>query len=134
MLTLNRYDALPQATMGVIHIPGRTLHTLELPWRNNRTNLSCIPTGTYPLKMHYGQRFRGVYRLGDVPGRTGILIHAGNYPWQIQGCILVGLARTEDPDTPRLFESRAALEYLNDYLRTWQRPEVRIVWSTHESF
>lgn len=69
-------------------------YTLELPFLNNKTNISCIPAGTYQVnkvdKPPRGKHFR----LISVPGRSGILIHAGNYASgkspDTFGCILPG--------------------------------------------
>lgn len=51
----------------------------------------CIPTGTYFLTV-YDSPHAGhpVPLLQDVPGRTEIEIHCGNYPCDSKGCILVG--------------------------------------------
>jgi hypothetical protein len=64
--------------------------TLELPDLNNQRRISCIPEGTYNLKLHNSPKFKQVYWVQDVPGRSEILIHSGNYVSQILGCILVG--------------------------------------------
>ncbi len=64
--------------------------TLELPWRENAKNVSCILPGEYQCVPHSGPRFRGVWRLLSVPGREGVLIHPGNTIADIQGCIAVG--------------------------------------------
>lgn len=66
-------------------------YTLELPWLDNQKNISCIPNGIYGVVPHNGEKYKGVWRLLDVPNRAGILIHAGNTKKDIQGCILVGL-------------------------------------------
>lgn len=66
-------------------------YTLELPWLNNVPNISCVPKGVYGVVRHNGAKYKNVWRLLDVPGRSGILIHAGNTKADIQGCILVGL-------------------------------------------
>jgi len=65
--------------------------TLELPWRNNERKVSCIPAGTYQIVHHNSPKFGWSLWLQEVPGRTGILIHKGNYTRDILGCILPGL-------------------------------------------
>ncbi len=63
-------------------------YTIELPWRNNQSNISCIPTGTFPLVKRTTKK-RGPHLLvKNVPNRTLILIHpANNALTQLQGCI-----------------------------------------------
>lgn len=65
--------------------------TLELPWRHNETNRSCISAGVYPVsKMYSPNAKREVLRLRNVPMRTVVNVEAGNYTHQLLGCILVG--------------------------------------------
>jgi hypothetical protein len=65
-------------------------HTLELPWRNNQSYVSSIPPGTYRAIVRYDKTDGWRLQLESVPGRTGVQIHVGNYPTQIEGCVLVG--------------------------------------------
>ena len=65
-------------------------YSLELPWKDNKRNISCIPKGTYKCTLYNSTKYGKVYKVLDVPGRTGILIHVGNYNSQIQGCLLLG--------------------------------------------
>ena len=68
------------------------LRTLELPWKDNKEDVSCIPTGTYKYKKWFSPHFnRTVLRLENVPNRTNILIHPANYVSELRGCIAVGL-------------------------------------------
>lgn len=65
-------------------------NTLELPWRDNRVRISCIPKGEYQVLKRWSPKFMNHFHISDVDGRTFILIHPGNYHTQILGCILVG--------------------------------------------
>ena len=65
--------------------------TLELPWRGNATNLSCIPAGTYNCLWEYQNDLTEYhYQLQAVLGRTGVFIHQGNEEKDTEGCVLVG--------------------------------------------
>lgn len=73
----------------------------ELPWRDNRPNVSRIPCGSYEvayLKRSGSGRYRDVYHVRNVPHRTGVLIHSGNWEGDTSkglrththGCLLPG--------------------------------------------
>lgn len=64
--------------------------TLELSWKDNKTNISCIPKGVYKVKMINSVKYGMVYEVKDVKERTAIYIHHGNFYTDIKGCILVG--------------------------------------------
>ena len=95
-LLLNRYDYQPKQTLGqlfLLDIYDNILakwDTLELPWLNNERRKSCIPLGNYKCKKHISPKFGRTLWVQDVPNRSEILIHSGNYHTQILGCILVG--------------------------------------------
>jgi len=117
ILTLYRAPSGQFGTFGILfHGQVPLCNTLEEPWKDNHRNISCIPEGTYKCVPHNSQRFSNVWRLKDVPGRSGILIHAGNVIDDIEGCILVGEGIGAIGGFPALLDSRAALEVLRDYL------------------
>lgn len=69
-------------------------NTLELSDKNNQKNISCIPRGTYNVR-HRSESESGKFKyphllIKDVPNRSHILFHRGNFNYQIQGCILIG--------------------------------------------
>lgn len=65
--------------------------TLERPWKNNASNISCIPKGQYLVKWTRSIKFPlGSYQVMDVPKRFGIRIHKGNFFFDVEGCILLG--------------------------------------------
>jgi hypothetical protein len=78
-------------TIGRLTVDGQFYcYTLELPWLENACNISCIPSGSYIIKMIDSPKFGSCYQLSDVCGRTHILIHSGNTVDDIEGCILLG--------------------------------------------
>lgn len=88
--------------------------TLELPWKDNQNKKSCIPKGIYSAALVESPKFGKVFQVENVSGRSGILFHAGNYPKDTQGCILIGVNfRDLDGDREQDIESsRAAMKSL----------------------
>lgn len=64
--------------------------TLELPWRDNKRNVSSIPPGTYTVKKRWTEKHKNHFHILNVAGRSSILIHSGNFFNHTLGCILVG--------------------------------------------
>lgn len=102
-LTLTRNETSDEGTFGVIEgLPnGIILHTGELPWRENKRKISCIPCGVYRVEQYSSEKYRDVFQVKDVPGRDAILIHVGNWCGDkskgmrsdVEGCILLGMKR-----------------------------------------
>lgn len=93
---------------------------LELPWKDNKRSISCIPEGEYTVtKMQPTEKRPYVYFwVRNVPGRDGILWHPGNYTRQIKGCHLPGKAFKDlDKDgIPDVTETTATLKKLAEIL------------------
>ena len=64
--------------------------SLELPWLQNQRRVSCIPAGTYNVIKHPSPKFGNSFWVLDVPGRSEILWHHGNFKDDTLGCILPG--------------------------------------------
>lgn len=112
---LVRSHAFADCTLGYLILRGRVWCTLEPPWANNKTNESCIPSGTFEvsfLPRSASGRYRNVYRLDNVPGRGGILIHCGNTPRHTKGCILIGSRLGKIGSRPAVLNYRTALAEL----------------------
>ena len=70
---------------------------------------TCIPLGNYEVELSMSPRFKKVLPLiKDVPGFTGIRIHAGNTDADTEGCLLVGYVRGNG----KILTSRKAVEDL----------------------
>ena len=97
MLTIIRLNqGNSECTLGELAVEGSTFtcKTLELPWLNNTPSVSCIPVGKY-FAYKRKKASGTVIELIDVPNRTYIQIHPGNYTRQIEGCILPGVAHID---------------------------------------
>ena len=87
-----------QGTEGILFTGGFNCKVLELPWRGNQRNISCIPAGEYEVTIRQSPRFGTIYWVLKVENRSYILIHSGNwagdvelgYKTHVAGCILLG--------------------------------------------
>ena len=77
-------------TVGVLEHENFRCFTLELPWLDNRTGVSCIPPGSYVCRKIVSPSLGECIEIQNVVERTYVRIHAGNYTSQIEGCVLVG--------------------------------------------
>jgi len=82
-------------TLGVLQVFDGVLKvfeckTLELPWKYNHSEVSCIPVGDYSVKKHLSPSKGECFQIENVIGRSHILIHKGNYNKDTLGCVLVG--------------------------------------------
>jgi hypothetical protein len=82
---------LGNMTVFVNGVEEKRFYTLELPWKDNKKEISCIPEGRYHGEPNDTKKYPDTYRVLEVDGRTDILIHSGNYPRHTLGCILTGL-------------------------------------------
>ena len=78
-----------EGTNGALFNSGRFLcHTIELPWNDNKRNISCIPEGVYEVEPRFSKRFKHHLILKAVKDRSFILFHPANDALkELQGCI-----------------------------------------------
>lgn len=86
----NEKETLGDFTLFNADRPIFSCKTLELPWKENKTNISCIPVGKYKVEKRFSQEYHNHFHITDVKDRAWILIHAGNYYTDTRGCVLVG--------------------------------------------
>lgn len=118
-LELKRISTNTEVTLGVLIDVGTGLPlmvTLELPDRGNQRSISCIPKDIYKVGLHSSDRYKNVFILDDVPGRSGILIHVGNTVSDVEGCILVGESYGVLGGKPAVLNSRKSFKILSDYV------------------
>ena len=79
----------PEGTNGHIYAGGGLVcHSIELPWKDNQHQVSCIPEGNYAIRRRYSQKFGWHLEVKGVPNRSNILIHPANDALhELKGCI-----------------------------------------------
>jgi hypothetical protein len=82
-------EYFPTGTNGTVYGDGSYVcHTIELPWKNNEAQASCIPEGRYELKERYSTKFGWHILISGVPNRDLILMHpANNAIKELKGCV-----------------------------------------------
>jgi len=137
---LLRTSTSDQGTLGVLVLPdGWECRTIELPWRGNQQNISCIPDGTYDVDWIRSNTFGPSFWVRGVPGRTGILIHSGNlagdrqqgYRTHSYGCILPGKYPGRLDGQRAVLVSRATVTTLEH--RLGSRPFTLQIVNTYEA-
>ena len=111
-LKLKRVGKGKESTAGILSVNDKILcQVIELAYKDNQREISCVPTGTYRIAFRKEGGFynryiakkwaaeieqsRGMLELQDVPGRDYILIHVGNWaggyskPSNTEGCLLL---------------------------------------------
>lgn len=136
--TLQReHDDTPdQGTPGVITCDtGIQFYSLELPYRDLDHNgvsdpmLSCIDAGIYVCWLEESEHFHEkdgskawLYHIQDVPGRTAVKIHWGNWAGDtkkglksdVLGCQLQGLGRAVMDGQKALVHTRDAVSQFKE--------------------
>lgn len=104
----------PDCTIGRLWCDGFQCFTLELPWADNKQNMSCIPSGQYKYKYKESPNHGRCLQLEGVEGRTLIQVHSGNYTRNTLGCILVGagIVDIDGDGKPDVTNSRTTLDKL----------------------
>lgn len=76
-------------TNGTLTLNGHFVcFTIELPWMENKKNISCISEGKYELKARFTPEFQNHLEIMDVYNRSLVLIHpANNAIEELRGCI-----------------------------------------------
>jgi hypothetical protein len=91
---LSRYYTETE-TLGILVVTDKQnlifeCRTIELPWKENQHNISCIPEGSYIVEKYNSPSKGQCFHIINVTERDSILIHKGNYTTDTKGCIIVG--------------------------------------------
>ncbi|MGN0016530.1 MAG: DUF5675 family protein [Candidatus Avelusimicrobium sp.] len=116
-IKINRIFKGTEYTIGRLAFDGKYFcDTLEDRVRPNGEKVrgqTAIPAGNYEVILNWSPRFKCVLPMVlDVPGFSGVRIHAGNCAADTEGCVLVGFNQVKG----RLVASRPTLSRLMDKL------------------
>lgn len=100
-IKITRTEFTPESTIGEMTVDGEfQCYTLEDTVREDGIKIygeTAIPAGTYRVDLTHSPRFKKVLPLlVDVENFTGVRIHPGNTSGDTEGCILVGLTKSQD--------------------------------------
>ncbi|SCC17578.1 hypothetical protein GA0061071_107170 [Kosakonia oryzendophytica] len=123
LISVKRLWETNNSTISTYEISGSTIkgYFLERPGPDTTVSgqLKRIPEGSYRLKWHNSnissvQAHNPVPLLynADVPQSRYILIHNGNYPYNTEGCLLIGGSKGTDfvgGSVPKLTELKTFL-------------------------
>jgi hypothetical protein len=121
LFRLRRSD---QGTEGMLVTGDFKCRTLELPWRENAQQISCIPPAEYKVDLRLSNKYGRVYWVRKVPNRTYILIHSGNYAGDkskgykshVMGCILLGKKSGHLGGQVAILNSRLAVRSFTEWM------------------
>lgn len=123
----------PDVTMGMLHFPdGTEIDSIELPWNDNQTSISCIPEGKYAMRMRHsgvvsrssGGKYTSGWEVCDVPDRTYIMVHPGNTVDDFRGCIGVGMEKGWLGGKRAVLSSRDAFDILMELMEEFDEWEL----------
>jgi hypothetical protein len=117
--------------LGALFIDGVSIFTfvtLELAWKDNKNNISCIPAGDYLCKVRYSEKYGRHLHVLNVPAREFILFHWGNYYANTNGCILVGerFAKIDKDDQLDITNSKNTFNKLMGYIEDVDKIKLTI--------
>ena len=120
-MQLKRFYSSNKYTLGILTVKNKFFFTLELPWLENKRNISCIPVGAYSINKHISPKFGECFSIKNVENRSDILIHSGNNAGDTQGCILIG---NDVNNKGIVFTSKIALEELLEVAEDGETIEI----------
>ncbi len=126
-LILQRMYMGEDCTLGTLSLADVIVcYVLELPWKSNERNISCIPAGEYTIMTGDKKGLDHKWIFHNVTKRAGIQIHAGNTVKDTTGCILPGVAVADFNGEKGVSDSRLALERLNSFLTCFEEIQLEV--------
>lgn len=107
ILRLKRLEATDHGVFGHLSIDDNSFECVTL----ERHDID-IPVGNYIITLYVSPEHGLVPLLHDVPGRSSIEMHEGNFEMNSKGCILVGRNRMLIDGKDGISQSRDTIKLL----------------------
>lgn len=125
ILEIVRLEEGSYGTFGILKVQKRIqMFTLEPNDWENQTSVSSIPAQQYLCKRYNSPKYGETFRVEEVPGRTNILFHWGNWTSDTEGCILLGTGILSDKTG--IANSKRAFEQFMDLLKEYRTLHLTI--------
>lgn len=124
-VVIQREETGNAGTFGTLTVDALILRTGELPWRDNKPGVSCVPPGVYRVEWEYSDHFdRNLFELKGVPGRSECKLHVANFcgdtalglKSDINGCIALGRGVGDMQGQRALLSSRSAMKLFEQHM------------------
>jgi len=139
MTTLKLYRISTDLNVGTFGVlkwadrPAPFALSLENPWLDNKTNVSCIPSGDYKCLPFNSPTHGKTFIVTDVPGRTFILFHRGNTHLHTAGCVLIGEQFEYLDGIPAITHSRKGWDEFWSRAKDLTEIDLVIRWTDRKS-
>lgn len=136
LILVNRFEYTDKSTVGKMYLNGKYMgFTLEDKVRREGEpkifGETAIPSGVYKMIINRSNRFSAIAGhdvflplLLDVEGFSGVRIHAGNFPADTLGCVLLSQNHNK---VDEIENSRIAFDAFMAELKNFDTYEVEIV-------
>jgi len=130
-INVRRTKQLGETTLGKLTIEGKNKSWFVLeptgPDSVEEGSDKRIKAGTYKVVPYSSSKYPDVYELKNVPGRSFILIHAGNYHKDTLGCLMPGKTWGSVGDKHYYVgNSKAALKEIFSEISNYQDIQIKI--------
>lgn len=130
-IVLKRIITGEHGTFGVL-IEGEEAFALVLEneWKDNETDVSCIPAGGYVCKRVSSPKFGDTFEVTNVKDRTHIILHWGNLTKDTLGCPLLAEEFGTINGRPGVRSSRRAFAEFMERMKGVEQFMLFVRWTT----
>lgn len=110
-------ESVKYGTIGVLKINKQVFcYTMEPPDRENATSISSIPAQQYLVRHRISGKHGPTYTVQNVPNRSYINFHSGQYARHTEGCILLGtsISRSDTGQVKLLGSNKAFKAFMSE--------------------
>ena len=112
------------------NLPVFECKNIELPWKENKRRISCIPANEYiGIAITRPSNKKYAIHIQNVPGRDAILIHQAGRANQLLGCIAPGMTfqDTNKDGIIDVTDSKDAMIAIEKLIPLGQKCRIKIV-------